>query len=88
MSSQTPHPQASQPGDEAAVRSLHTQLMDGWNRGDAEAFAAPFTEDGHLVAFDGTHFRSGEEIVAFHQPLFDKWLRERGSWERSRACIS
>jgi hypothetical protein len=31
--------------------------MDGWNKGSAEAFAAPFAEDGHLVAFDGTHFK-------------------------------
>jgi uncharacterized protein (TIGR02246 family) len=75
MSSETPPPRTSQPEDEAAVRSLYTQLMDGWNRGSAEAFSAPFAEDGHLVAFDGTHFKGRDEIVSFHQPLFDKWLR-------------
>jgi uncharacterized protein (TIGR02246 family) len=61
--------------DAAAVRALYTQLMDGWNNGSAEAFSAPFAEDGHLVAFDGTHFNGREEIVSFHQPLFDRWLK-------------
>jgi uncharacterized protein (TIGR02246 family) len=49
--------------------------MEGWNKSRGEAFAAPFTEDGHLIAFDGTHFMGRDEIVAFHQPLFDRWLR-------------
>ena len=75
MSSETLHLQASQSDDEVAVRALYTQLMDGWNKGSGEAFAAPFAEDGHLIAFDGTHFKGRDEIVSFHQPLFDKWLK-------------
>src|SRR5215218_2944038 len=42
--------------DEKAVRGLYSELMDGWNRGSGEDFAAVFAEDGDLVAFDGTHF--------------------------------
>ena len=61
--------------DEAAVRALYQQLMDGWNKGSGEAFASVFTEDGDLVAFDGTHFHGRIEIVPFHQELFDKWLK-------------
>jgi uncharacterized protein (TIGR02246 family) len=61
--------------DEAAVRALYRELMDGWNRGSGEAFASVFTEDGDLVAFDGTHFEGREEIAPFHQQLFDKWLK-------------
>jgi uncharacterized protein (TIGR02246 family) len=49
--------------------------MDGWNKGSGEAFAAPFAEDGHLVAFDGTHFKGRDETVSFQQPLFDRWLK-------------
>jgi uncharacterized protein (TIGR02246 family) len=75
MSSETLHLQASQSDDEVAVRALYTQLMDGWNKGSGEAFAAPFAEDGHLIAFDGTPFKGRDEIVSFHQPLFDKWLK-------------
>ena len=61
--------------DETPVRALYQELMDGWNKGSSEAFAAPFAEDGHLVAFDGTHFEGRREIASFHQPLFDKWLK-------------
>jgi uncharacterized protein (TIGR02246 family) len=61
--------------DEEAVRDLYRELMDGWNRGSGEAFAAVFAEDGDLVAFDGTHFEGREEIAPFHQELFDKWMK-------------
>jgi uncharacterized protein (TIGR02246 family) len=61
--------------DEAAVRALYRELMDGWNKGSGDAFAATFTQDGDLVAFDGTHFKGREEIAPFHQELFDKWLK-------------
>jgi uncharacterized protein (TIGR02246 family) len=66
---------ANHSADEAAVRALYQQLMDGWNQGSGDAFAAVFTEDGDLVAFDGTHFKGRQEIAPFHQQLFDKWLK-------------
>ena len=61
--------------DEATVRDLYQHLMDGWNWGRGDAFAAVFAEDGDLVAFDGTHFKGREEIALFHQQLFDKWMK-------------
>ncbi len=61
--------------DEAAVRGLYRRLMDGWNRGSGDAFAAAFAEDGDLVAFDGTRLRGRQEIAPFHQELFDRWLK-------------
>ena len=61
--------------DEAALRALYQQLMDGWNQGSGDAFAAGFTEDGDLGGFDGTHFKGRQEIAPFHQQLFDKWLK-------------
>src|SRR5262245_41113319 len=63
------------PSDEASIHALYTQLMDGWNKGSAEAFAAPFAEDGDLIAFDGSFFKGRPEIIAYQQPLFDKWLK-------------
>ena len=75
MSAEAALRMGSQPSDEAAVRALYQQCMDGWNAGSSEAFAAAFAEDGHLVAFDGTHFESRRDMVSFHQPLFDKWLK-------------
>ena len=61
--------------DEEAVRDLYRQLMDGWNRGSGATFAAAFTEDGDLVAFDGTHFKGRREIEPSHQELFDRWMK-------------
>ena len=61
--------------DVEAVRDLYRELMDGWNRGNGEDFAAVFAEDGDLVAFDGTHFEGRAEIAPFHQELFDKWMK-------------
>jgi uncharacterized protein (TIGR02246 family) len=66
---------ANHSADEAAVRALYQQVMDGWNQGSAAAFAAAFTEDGDLVGFDGTHLRGRQEIAPFHQQLFDRWLK-------------
>lgn len=61
--------------DEAAVRALFERMMEGWNAGSGEAFAAPFTEDADFVAFDGTQLRGRREVAALHQDLFDKWLK-------------
>ena len=60
--------------DGAAVRALYQQMMDGWNEGSGDAFAAPFEENGDQVAFDGTHFRGRQEIASFHQKIFDMFL--------------
>jgi uncharacterized protein (TIGR02246 family) len=67
--------ETANPADEAAVRALYQELMSGWSRGSGDAFAAAFTDDGDLVAFDGTHFKGREEIAPFHQELFDRWMR-------------
>jgi uncharacterized protein (TIGR02246 family) len=75
MSLERLYSQTSQSEDETAVRALYTQLMNGWNKGSAEAFSATFAKDGHLIGFDGMHFKGRDEIVSFHQPLFDRWLK-------------
>jgi uncharacterized protein (TIGR02246 family) len=69
------YPTKTQISDEPAVRDLYQQLMDAWNRGSGAAFAAAFTEDGDLVAFDGAHLQGRQEIAPAHQELFDKWLK-------------
>jgi uncharacterized protein (TIGR02246 family) len=68
-------PKVSLSDDAAAVRALYEQLMNAWNQGSGEAFAAGFGEDGDLIAFDGTHFKGRSEIVPFHQGLFDTHLK-------------
>ena len=72
---QNSHTLSSATDDEAAIRSLYQQLMDGWNAASGYAFAAPFEEDGDLVGFDGTHIKGRQEIASFHQHLFDMFLK-------------
>jgi uncharacterized protein (TIGR02246 family) len=73
MQSQMSHPPISKRStdDESVVRSLYFQMIDGWNKGSGDTFAAPFAEDGDLVGFDGMHLRGRQEIASFHQQLFD-----------------
>jgi uncharacterized protein (TIGR02246 family) len=61
--------------DALEVRALYQRLMDGWNRGSAEAFATPFADEFDFIAFDGVRFRRREELVNFHEPLFRTHLR-------------
>jgi uncharacterized protein (TIGR02246 family) len=65
----------SSAADEAAIRALYQQLMDGWNAANGGAFASPFEEDADLVGFDGTSIKGRHEIALFHQRLFDMFLK-------------
>ena len=61
--------------DETTIKDFISQMIDGWNRGSAEEFAAPFGKDADFIAFEGTHLRGRDEIVEFHQRLFDSELK-------------
>lgn len=54
MNSHTFGPQDSPSPDEIEVRELYRQMLDGWNKRSAGAFAAPIAEDGELIGFDGS----------------------------------
>lgn len=45
-----------------AVR-VYEQLLNAWNKQDAEGFAALFAEDGNVVGFDGSSMNGREEIA-------------------------
>ena len=47
--------------DDASIRALYQQLIDGWNQGIGEAFA----EDADLVGFDSTHLRGRRRLLPF-----------------------
>jgi len=74
-SSQTPVPPAANTSDDAAIRVVYQQILDGWNKSSGTGFAAAFTEDADLVGFDGTHLKGRKEIASFHQKLFDTFLK-------------
>ncbi|MEW6497362.1 MAG: SgcJ/EcaC family oxidoreductase [Cyanobacteriota bacterium] len=71
MNSQTTQNQLTSPADESAIRAFHHQMIDAWNRGSGEDFAAPFSETADFIAFEGTHLKGQKAIAAFHQQAFD-----------------
>jgi uncharacterized protein (TIGR02246 family) len=46
----------------AGISDLYVALLDAWNRHDAAAYAALFTEDGYVVGFDGSEMNGPDEI--------------------------
>lgn len=70
MDSDTFGPQDSPSPDEIEVRELYRQMMDGWNKRSAGAFAAPIAEDGDLIGFDGSQLIGRSEIVSMLQRIF------------------
>jgi uncharacterized protein (TIGR02246 family) len=44
--------------------------LEGWNRRDAAAFAAPFAEDGEVVGFDGTPIAGRGRIADAMEAIF------------------
>ena len=69
MTSQTA--QTITPNDELVIRAFHRQMIDAWNQGSSEGFAAPFSETADFLTFEGTHLKGRKEIAAFHQQAFD-----------------
>lgn len=43
---------------------VYEQLLNAWNRRDAEGFAALFADDGNSVGFDGSSMNGRAEIAA------------------------
>src|SRR6266576_7274274 len=55
---------------EPEIRELYRRLLDGWNRRDGAAFAAPFAEDGEVIGFDGSQISGRARIAAEMQRIF------------------
>ena len=66
--SQSPALAANQ--DESLVRAIPQQVVDGWNRGDGDAVASVYAEDGVLVAGHGVVTRGRAQIASYHSALF------------------
>jgi uncharacterized protein (TIGR02246 family) len=61
--------------DDAELADIPMQMIEAWNRGDADGFATPFSETADFVAFEGTHLRGRAGIAAFHRELFATAVR-------------
>src|SRR3712207_6714376 len=60
---------AAHPQD-AQIRALYHQYLDGWNRRSGAAVAACFADDGDIIGFDGTHHRGRLSIAADLRAIF------------------
>jgi len=56
--------------NEPAIRAVVDQFMDAWNRHDAKAFAAVFSEDADFTNWRGTGASGRSKIEEFHAPMF------------------
>ena len=70
MTSQTSTPHVTPPTPTAEIRALYQQVLDSWNRRDADAYAKPFGEDGSVVGFDGSEMTGSAEIAATLGKIF------------------
>jgi len=69
------HDTHNRSADEQALHSLFQQLVDGWNQGDGQAFAAPFTDDADYIVWNGIYLKGREAIAAGHQQIFETFYR-------------
>lgn len=53
---------ADPPRDESEIRQLQARQQDAWNRHDAKAYAALFTDDGDVVNVAGWRWKGRGEI--------------------------
>jgi uncharacterized protein (TIGR02246 family) len=56
--------------DDAAVRALFGRFHECWNRRDARGIAELFSEDGHVVGFDGSVLDGASAIGAEMTRIF------------------
>jgi uncharacterized protein (TIGR02246 family) len=70
MSTPTFRPQDASSPHEIEVRALYRQMLDGWNKQDADAFAAPFAEDGGAIGFDGSQHTGRAGIASDIRQVF------------------
>jgi uncharacterized protein (TIGR02246 family) len=61
--------------DLAAIRNVLAELAACWNRADAAAYGALFTDDADYIDVTGTRTQGGAAIGQLHQFLWDRFLK-------------
>jgi uncharacterized protein (TIGR02246 family) len=70
------NPQSTEPEqnnaatEEDLIIQLYQQLLESWNRRDAEAFASVFETQAHVVGFDGSPMNGRAEIESTTRQIF------------------
>jgi uncharacterized protein (TIGR02246 family) len=68
------HSQGALSRDEIEVQTLYRQLLDAWNRRNADDFAGLFEENGNSVGFDGSLLNGRVEIGSSIRQIFTDQL--------------
>lgn len=55
--------------------ALMQRINEAWGEGDADAYAALFTEDADYVIFDGSLAKGRAAIADVHRPLFEGFMK-------------
>ena len=55
------------------VQKLYQQLINAWNRRDAQGMAELFGEEGVQIGFDGSMSIGQEEIISHIAPIFESY---------------
>jgi uncharacterized protein (TIGR02246 family) len=55
---------------ERSVQALYRALLAAWNADDADAFAAPFADDGQVIGFDGSEIAGRASIAEQMAAIF------------------
>jgi len=57
--------------ESGAVRALYEAMIEGWNKQDAAAMAAVFSDDASVVGFDGSQLNGRPEIESSLREIFE-----------------
>lgn len=55
---------------EVTLQALYRAVLAAWNADDADAFAAPFADDGQVVGFDGSEITGRASIAEQMAAIF------------------
>ncbi|OCA91548.1 DUF4440 domain-containing protein [Bacillus sp. FJAT-27225] len=53
------------------IESLYKELIESWNRRDAEGMARLFAEGGTMIGFDGSLVIGPQEVLLHTRPIFE-----------------
>ncbi len=70
MKSHTSRPRDSRSNDESKVCSLYREMLECWNKRNADDLAALVAKDGNLVGFDGSPLNGRSEIESVLRQIF------------------
>ncbi|MCW3818767.1 SgcJ/EcaC family oxidoreductase [Micromonospora sp. DR5-3] len=57
------------------VCNVLDQLVGAWDRGDADAYGAMFTDDATYTTYVGTHYQGRRDITESHRALFGGFVK-------------